>query len=109
MTDEGPSLDIPLAEMIQSLRRELVRAQTQAKGEVILFELEKVEMELKIAISRTGEGHAGVEFWVVSAGGKYEKKVEMSHTIKLTLNTKDSLSGEKITVSEASADKPSEK
>jgi hypothetical protein len=101
---DRPSLDVPLAEMIQTLRRELMRAQAEATGEKIRFELEKVELELNVVVTRTGKGHAGVEFWVVSAGGEYEKKGEMSHTIKLTLNTKES--GKNILVSEETAEKP---
>jgi len=93
------SLDIPLTDMVQTLRKELVRAQAHAKDEEIRFELEKVELELKVVVSRTGKGHGGVEFWVVSAGGEYEKKGESSHTIKLTLNTKDSRSGNPIKLS----------
>lgn len=110
MKDENadkPGIDIPLAEMVQTLRKELARAQGQAKDEKILFELEKVELELKVVVSRTGKGHGGVEFWVVSAGGEYEKKGESSHTIKLTLNTKDSLTLARVMVSEETNEKPS--
>jgi len=103
----GP--DIPLAEMIQTLRQELVRAQEQAKDERIRFELEKVELELKVVVSRAGKVSGGVEFWVISAGGDYEKKGESSHTIKLTLNTKDGQSGERVNLSDESNQKQSVK
>lgn len=97
---------IPLAEMIQELRKELVRAQT--RDEKIRFELEKVELELKVVVSNTSKGNAGVEFWVLSAGGDYEKKGETSHTIKLTLNAKDNQSGNKVVLSEDTTKRVSE-
>jgi hypothetical protein len=90
---------IPLAEMVQKLRQELVLAQVQAKDEKIHFELEKVELELQVVVSSTGKGHAGVEFWVVNASGEYEKKGETTHTIKLTLNARENQSGKKVELS----------
>lgn len=99
---------IPLAEMVKKLRQELELAQVQSKDENIQFELEKVELELKVVVSSTGKGQAGVEFWVVSAGGDYEKKGETSHTIKLTLNARDNQSGNRIVVSEETTNRVSE-
>jgi|CXWL01.1.fsa_nt_gi L-lactate utilization protein LutB len=96
---------IPMADMIQKLRQELVRAQAQATDEKILFGLEKVELELKVVTTTSGKGHTGVEFWVVNAGGDYEKKGETSHTIKLTLSARDNQSGDRINLSNKSTDK----
>jgi hypothetical protein len=76
---------IPLAEMIQTLRRELETAREHAKGESIAFQMEKVELELEIALSRRKQGQGGVEFWVVKAGGEIEKSGATTHTFKLTL------------------------
>lgn len=105
---ENNNRKILLAEMIRKLRQELVLARAQSKDEGIQFELEKVEMELKVVVSSTGKGHAGVEFWVVSTGGDYEKKDETSHTIKLTLNVRDRKSGNKVSVSDVTTSKVSE-
>jgi Trypsin-co-occurring domain 2 len=76
---------IPLAEMIQTLRRELETARERAKGEDIGFEMEKVELELVVALSRKTKGEGGVEFWVVKAGGEIEKSGATTHRFKLTL------------------------
>jgi hypothetical protein len=110
MKDEDvdkPGPDIPLAEMIRTLRQELVSAQAHAENETIRFGLEKVELELKVVVSRTGKVRGGVEFWVISAGGDYEKKGESSHTIKLTLNAKDGQHGGEILLSNESTEKQS--
>jgi hypothetical protein len=103
---DSPGMDIPLAEMIQNLRQELICAQVQAEDQRIRFELEKVELELKVVVARTGKGQGGIKFWVVSAGGEYEKKSETSHTIKLTLNTIDSYTNTKVVISDKTSEKP---
>ena len=51
--------------MIESLRSELETAFEKGKDRAVAFEIDKVELELKIAISRKGKGEAGVAFWVV--------------------------------------------
>lgn len=108
MEQNNLSLEIPLSDMITALRQELVNAQMHAKGQRILFEMEKVELELKVAVSRSGKGNGGIKFWVFNAGTEYKKVSEISHTVKLTFNTKDSQSGEKILVSKESTEKPRE-
>ena len=81
-----PEIDgIPLAEMIQTLRRELETARQQARGEEIAFQMEKVELELEVALSRKTKGEGGIQFWVVKAGGEIEKSGATTHTFKLTL------------------------
>ena len=79
--------DVQLADMIHMLRHELQRAQEKShkEGEAILFETEKVELELKVALTRTAKGDAGVKFWVVNAGGGLEQSGATTHTFKLTL------------------------
>jgi len=89
--------DIPLAETLQTLRRELQLAQLQSVGEGILFGMDKIELELKVVISRKAKGQTGIEFYVVKAGGEIEKSGETTHTVKLTL-TPISKSGERVNV-----------
>ena len=90
---------IPLAEMIQTLRRELETARQRTKGEEIVFQMEKVELELEVALTRTKKAEGGVEFWVVKAGGEIEKSGATTHTFKITL-TPMGVGGEKLKVSE---------
>jgi hypothetical protein len=97
--------EIPLAETLQTLRRELQLAQAQSVGEGILFTMDKVELELKVTISRKAKGKAGVEFYIVKAGGEVEGSRENVHTIKLTLTPADS-SGNRVQVSSHSSDTP---
>lgn len=77
--------DVPLAEMIKTLRSELQSAQSDASATDLRFKIEKVDLELKVAVTGKGTADAGVKFWVVNAGGKFEKAGETAHTFRLTL------------------------
>ena len=83
---EPDATDIHLAEMIQNLRLELNQAQEQAKDQDILFDIEKIELELKVAISRSATAKGGIAFHVINAGGEYEKSNLETNTFTITLN-----------------------
>ena len=80
---EGP--DIGLAEMIGSLRRELQTALSAGDGQAIQFDIDKIDLELQITVSRSAGAEAGIRFWVVDAAGKAEAGREVAHTFKLSL------------------------
>jgi hypothetical protein len=100
-----PQGGIPLADMIETLRRELQRAQTQSADEVIRFETEKVELELQVAISQKATGEGGVQFWVVKAGGKLDRTDMTTHTFRLTLVPVSGVSRDRAVVGRT-ADRP---
>lgn len=79
-------VDIPLAELIQALRRELNTARSGATDQDLKFEVEKVDVELQVVVTRDATVKAGVEFWVVKAGGELTRTGKATHTFKLTLN-----------------------
>jgi hypothetical protein len=90
---------IRLSDLIEDLREELQRAAARGTGQALVFEIEKAELEAKVLVSRTGSADGKVQFWVVSAGGGYEKKGEETHTVTLTLLPKSATSGKRINVS----------
>jgi hypothetical protein len=45
-------IDIPLAEMIETLRRELAIARDEGRGRDLQFSVGDAELELEIAVSR---------------------------------------------------------
>jgi hypothetical protein len=77
--------DIPLAEAIRALRRELVAAVAEGEGEEVRFALGPVELEVELAVTREAGGEAGIAFWLVSIGGKGSRTSARTHTVKLTL------------------------
>ena len=59
---------LELAETVEALRAELARAAAGAEAE-FQFAVAGVQLEFHVAVTRTGEGRAGVKFWVVELGG----------------------------------------
>jgi hypothetical protein len=94
--------EIPLAEMVRALRRELAVAVAQGQDEQLRFALGPIELELQIEVAREVGGSAGIEFWVVSIGGSGSRTQTATHRITLTLTpvgpggAKDVLVGDEI-------------
>ena len=85
MTIVDPSeQEIPLADLITTLRQELEEAQSRGAGQKIRFTVDRVELELKVAVTRKAKGEAGIKFWVVKAGGELESAGAVTHTFKLS-------------------------
>lgn len=80
-----PGNDIPLAQMLQTLRTELQRSMIGARTEPLKLRVEKVELELQIAVTQEGSAGAGIRFWVLSAEARGGSKYQNTHTFKLTL------------------------
>ena len=81
----GDENRIQLAEMIQLLRNELKRAQDLSESEDLQFIMEQVELELQIALESSKSAEGGVKFWVINAGGAFEKSGAITHTFKITM------------------------
>jgi hypothetical protein len=94
---------IPLAEMIETLRRELQKSQERGAGQAIAFQIDKVELQLKVAISRKVKGEGGIAFWVVKAGASTEGAQDVTHDFKLTL-TPVSRTGERVKVDQSASE-----
>ena len=101
----GADAGVPLAEMIQTLRHDLEAAQAGGSSSNLRFRIEKVDLELKVAISRTAKASGGVEFWVIKAGGEMEKGSETIHTFTLSLTPISADSGGRVEVSARSGER----
>jgi hypothetical protein len=77
--------ELGLADMLGGLRRELEDAQRRAAGEALRFGIADVEVEATVQITRSAAGRAGIQFWVVQAGGDYARGNATTHRIKLNL------------------------
>lgn len=75
---------IELAAMIRDLREELERAVVAGAGEALQFQLGEIELEMAIAVERSGEVAGKVRFWVVDLGG--HAGVDASNTQRLKLS-----------------------
>lgn len=74
---------IELASVIRDLREELEQAVVAAEGAALRFELGTIELEVSVALERTGHAGAKVRFWVVESGGG--ATVNSASTQRITL------------------------
>ncbi|MGY5129458.1 trypco2 family protein [Streptomyces nigrescens] len=76
---------IELASVIRDLREELGRAIVSAEGEALRFELGPIELEVSVALERTGHAGAKVRFWVVETGADAAVGATSTQRIQLVL------------------------
>lgn len=76
---------IELASVIRDLREELEQAVVASEGKRLRFELGTIELELSVALERTGHAGAKVQFWVVGSGADATVNATSTQLIKLAL------------------------
>ena len=69
-------------EFIYQVKHELLDAQKKHEGEFSYFELQKVELEVTLAVNRTGKGK--VNIYVAELGANVAK--ELTHVVKLAFD-----------------------
>lgn len=79
-----------LAEAVEAVRSELMRAKELGEGSPLAFEVGPVEMQFTVALTREGKTNAGVKVWVLEAGASGTLTGQRTHQIKITLNPKQS-------------------
>jgi hypothetical protein len=99
MAAAAVDVEIPLADAVRALRRELQEAIRRADGEDLQFALGPIELELQLSLSRQMGGEAGVAFWVIKLGGKAGRSQTETHRVKLSL-TPVTASGADVRVSD---------
>ena len=76
---------IELASVIKDLREELEQAVVAAEGEALRFELGPIELEVSVALERSGHAGAKVRFWVVESSAGAAVDATRTQRVKLTL------------------------
>lgn len=76
---------IELSEVITELRRELQQAMRAGRGEPLRFELGPVELEVTVAVEKSGGAGAKIRFWVIELGGDAKASQSSTQRIKLAL------------------------
>ena len=95
-----------LAETVEALRAELARAAAAGSGAGFQFPVGQVELEFHVAVTRTGEGRAGVKFWVVELGGSGGYAREEIQKVTVTLGAPVDQNGDPVKIYRGSAQKP---
>jgi Trypsin-co-occurring domain 2 len=90
---------IGLSETIGALRAELAAAAAMARDADIQFPVGGVQLEFHFGVTKTGEGKAGVKFWVVELGGGGSYASESIQTVTVTLDPPVDRTGQPVKVS----------
>jgi hypothetical protein len=97
---------LELAETVEALRAELARAAAAGAGAEFQFPVAGVQLEFHVGVTKTGEGKAGVKFWVVELGGAARYAREEIQTVTVTLGAPVDQNGEAVKIYRGSARKP---
>jgi hypothetical protein len=79
---------LELADVVEELRVELVKAMAAGEKQGLRFEVGPVELELNVAVEREAIGKGGVRFWIIELGADARQQNSSTQTVKLTLNPK---------------------
>jgi hypothetical protein len=90
---------IELASVIRDLREELEQAVVAAEDATLRFELGTIELEVSVALERTGHAGAKVRFWVVESGADATAGATSTQRITLALQPTLTRSGNRPFVS----------
>ncbi len=72
---------VGLAEAVESLRAELMRAVEAGKGQPMQFSVDPIELTAQVVVTREADGKIG---WsLLGAGGSYESASTQTLTLKL--------------------------
>jgi hypothetical protein len=93
--DSGRTLDgrVSLSAAIAALRDELVHAvwagqfayQLNGQARTLRFKPAPIEVSLQVAVTGKGTAKAGVNWWLIEAGGEVAREKVATQTVKLTL------------------------
>jgi Trypsin-co-occurring domain 2 len=75
-----------LVELVRALRRELRQAAEEGAPDDPRFEVGPIDLDLQVAVTKSGKGEAGIKFWVLtaSAGGSREHVATQRLHLRLT-------------------------
>jgi Trypsin-co-occurring domain 2 len=95
-----------LAETVEALRAELARAAEAGSRSEFQFPVAGVQLEFHVGVTKTGQGVAGVRFWVVELGGSGSYAREEIQTVTVTLGAPVDQNGQPVKVYRRSDQKP---
>jgi hypothetical protein len=84
----------------------LAVAVEQAVGADLQFPVDGVQLEFHVAVTKTGEGRAGLKFYVLEMGGSGSYAREEIQTVTVTLGAPIDQAGDVVKVLRQSRQKP---
>jgi hypothetical protein len=102
----SPVERLGLAETVEALRVELTRATAARAGTEFQFPVTGVTLEFHVGVTKSGEGKAGLQFWVVELGGAASYAREEIQTVTVTLGAPVDHNGNPVKIYRSSTGKP---
>ncbi|MFC4120646.1 trypco2 family protein [Nonomuraea zeae] len=84
---------IGLADAVTGIRRELQAAMQAGAGEALRFEVEEVEIDFGMELSKEAGGSAGVKVWVLEAGASASATRATTHHLTVRLKPRTAAGG----------------
>jgi len=102
---DGNATGIGLDEALEALRVELASAQGKAAGQDLQFPIETLTVELKVVVTRSKEGKAGIRVPLIEAelGASFGIDSQMLQTVTLVLGPPVDRRGNPVKVASDSA------
>jgi len=88
---EEADVDVPLAELIQTLRQELEQAMGEGVGKDLRFELVDIDLELTVTVARRTAKKGGIAIKVITLGAERGAELGSTHTIRLKLHPNEDI------------------
>ncbi|MFI0978475.1 trypco2 family protein [Streptomyces sp. NPDC021093] len=89
---------IELADAVESVRNQLLRAAARSAGKEITFTVGDIQMEFTVELRKEIKGGAKVKAWVVEAGADAARSTGRTHKVSLTLKPKVRSTGASVDV-----------
>lgn len=86
MGEDNSQGRVALSDAIGALRDELIRAWWDGRDRTLRFKPSPIELTLQLAVTGTGKGSAGINWWVLELGGEYSRESVATQTIKVVLD-----------------------
>jgi Trypsin-co-occurring domain 2 len=86
MSQKRPDGAVGLADAIEALRAELIRAWWGSKDAPLRFKPAPVELTVQVAVTSSGKGSVGIRWWLLELGGAVSRESAVTQTLKLKLD-----------------------
>jgi hypothetical protein len=80
--------ELELNKVVKKLRAELQAAVEEGDGKNVRFQMDAIELELKVVVKDKGAAEGGIKFYVFNFGAKAEVENEQALSIKLKMTPK---------------------
>ena len=97
---------LPLANAIDEIRSELIRAMKLGEGKELQFRIQPIELEMNIVASSEASATGGIKFWVLNFDGTANATNSTVHRLKVILEPVATDSSSDIRISEQGVPDP---